>query len=259
MFDVLEGAAIIAIAVVVAVAGLIFARRLIPLRAREQGTGGAGWIYAALHVMYGVILAFSLFLTWQQFSAAQQATISEASEVEELYRLAGQFPESERGQVQKLAVAYARTVINEEWDLLGRGSNSKPSPRAETLAAELRKSVESLDPKTQEQQVLASEGAETVADFEEARLERVLGSHQGMPSILWAVLVIGGIMTVGFTFFFGIRDVRLHALYVAALTVVIVLVLFAIHRIDYPYTGSVKVQPEAFEVVLQRISNGGGG
>lgn len=259
MLDVLEGFVIIAIAVVVAVASLIFARRLVPLRVREQGTGGAGWIYAALHVMYGVILAFSLFLTWQQFSTAQQTTISEASEVEELYRLAGQFPEPQRDHVQETVVSYVRTVVNEEWDLLGRGPNSKPSPRAEALAAELRKSVESLDPKTQEQQVLATEGVETIADFEEVRLERVLGSRQGIPSILWAVLILGGIITIGFTFFFGIRDIRLHALYVAGLTVVIVLVLFAIHRIDYPYTGSVKVRPEPFKVVLQRISEGGGG
>lgn len=257
MFVVLEGVVIIAMAV--AVGCLIFARRLIPLRAREQGTTGAGWIYAALHVMYGVTLAFSLFLTWQQFSTAQSTTTSEASKLEEIYRLAGQFPEPERDRIQELAVSYARTVVGEEWDLLGRGPDSRPSQRAEALSAGLRESIESLEPETQEQQVLAAEGVELIADLEEERLSRVLESRQGIPNILWAVLVVGGVITVGFTFFFGIRDTRLHALYVAALTVVIVLVLYAIHRIDYPYTGSVRVQPEAFKVVLQRISDSGGG
>jgi hypothetical protein len=41
---------------------------------------------------------------------------------------------------------------------------------------------------------------------------------------------------------------------IATLTVVIVLVLYAIYRIEYPFTGEVRVRPDAFELVLQKIS-----
>ncbi len=40
----------------------------------------------------------------------------------------------------------------------------------------------------------------------------------------------------------------------AALTVLIVLVLYIIYRIEYPFTGEVRVTPDAFEFVLQEIS-----
>lgn len=75
-----------------------------------------------------------------------------------------------------------------------------------------------------------------------------------MPSILWTVLVIGGILTVAFTFLFGVEPPWFHRVAIAALTVVIVLVLYTIYRIEYPFTGEVRVRPDAFELVLQKIS-----
>lgn len=257
MSVIIWGVVVILLSVLLAVAGLILVQRLVPLPAREQSTSGAGWIYAALHVMYGVTLAFSLFLTWQQFGMAQETTLSEASRVEEIYRLVEPLPEPEREQVQDFTESYARVVVEEEWPLLGQGSESRPSPQAETLANELRRSIQGLEPDTAGEQVLTAEGVELVAELQEIRLTRLLESRQGIPSILWAVLVIGGAITVAFTFFFGIENPWLHGLSVAALTVVIVLVLYTIYRIEYPYTGDVRVQPEAFELVLQRIEGDG--
>ena len=46
---------------------------------------------------------------------------------------------------------------------------------------------------------------------------------------------------------------RFHRLSIAALTVVVVLVLYTIYRVEYPFTGNVKVEPDAFEMVLQEI------
>ena len=59
-------------------------------------------------------LGFSLFLVWQQYDAAQKMTEREAATVEELYRIAGGFPEPERGRPQDLAASYARIVVEEE-------------------------------------------------------------------------------------------------------------------------------------------------
>jgi len=121
------------------------------------------------------------------------------------------------------------------------------------LAAELRRNIESLDPDTLGEQALTTEAVSLLGELEEIRLSRVVESRQGIPSILWVVLVIGGMITVDFAFFFGLRDPWLHGLAVAALTIVLVLVLYAMYRVDYPYTGIVRVQPEAFEFVLQRM------
>jgi hypothetical protein len=47
---------------------LILAQRLIPLSVRQTHNATTGTIYAALYVMFGVSVGFSLFLVWQQFN-----------------------------------------------------------------------------------------------------------------------------------------------------------------------------------------------
>lgn len=44
-----------------------------------------------------------------------------------------------------------------------------------------------------------------------------------------------------------------HGLSIAALTVIVVLVLFTVYRIEYPFTGNIRIGPDAFEIVLHEI------
>jgi hypothetical protein len=68
--------------------------------------------------------------------------------------------------------------------------------------------------------------------------------------------MIGGILTIAFTFLFALEPPWFHRLSIAALTVVVVLVLFTIYRIEYPFTGNIRVARDAFEIVLQEIERG---
>jgi hypothetical protein len=51
----------------------------------------------------------------------------------------------------------------------------------------------------------------------DARRERLLEADAGLPAILWVVLLIGGMIVVGFTYLFGMRTTVVHTLMVAAL------------------------------------------
>ena len=73
---------------------------------------------------------------------------------------------------------------------------------------------------------------------------------------MWVVLVVGGVITIAFTFLFGLETLWLHALAVAALTVVVTLIIYTIAVLDYPFNGDLRVGPEAFELVLDRIERG---
>jgi hypothetical protein len=59
------------------------------------------------------------------------------------------------------------------------------------------------------------------------------------------VLILGGVITIGFTFFFGVESLWHHALMVSALAVLIALSLLVILTLNLPYTGDVSVKPEA--------------
>jgi hypothetical protein len=249
------GGVVVLASVLTALAGLVVARRLIPLPVRERHTAATGTIYAAVYVMFGLSAGFSLFSVWQQFDAARQTTEAEASGVETIYRLAEGFPEPGRERVQRLAESYGRAVV-EEWPLLERG---RSSPRAETLLDELRRGVQEVEPATDAQGALRTEALGELAELEEDRVLRLVLVREGLPYILWVVLVVGGMLTIAFPYLFGIDAAWLHAATVAGLTVLVALLLHVIGVLDYPFGSGVGVRPDAFEEVLRAIGGNGGG
>jgi hypothetical protein len=162
------------------------------LSLRESHNTAIGTIYAALYVMYALALAFSLFIVWSEFREAQRTTDHEADAVGDLYQLARQFPEPESLRIQELSRSYARVVAKEEWPLLGGGREGRGSPRAQALADELVETVEHFEPATNRQQTLYSQGITLVQILGDNRELRLLESHQGVPLILWVVLIAGG-------------------------------------------------------------------
>jgi hypothetical protein len=254
------GAVVVGVSVLLAIIGQAVVHRLIPFTIRQANTGATGAIYAALYVMFGVSLAFSLFLVSSSFRDAQRTVESEVGNLEDIYRVAGQLPEPAGTRIQELVESYARVVVEEEWPLMGLGAESRQSPQAKALSEELTLSIEDFEASTNLEQALHAQLITLADKLGDNRELRLLESRYGVPSILWTVLVIGGTLTVGFTFLFGIEPPWFHRVAVGALTVVIVLLLYAIYRIEYPFTGvtGVRVEPEAFERLLEEISGRGG-
>ena len=231
----------------VAVVGLAVVQRLVPPERREKHNNVAGFIYAVLGVAYAVLLAFMLIAVWQDYNTAQTNVESEANELAGVYFLASRLPASERTNVQDLARTYARVVVEEEWPMMEQGQTS---PRADSLVRQLRSKLLQFDPRTKGEQVLYERGLTQVHDAVDARRSRLLQVREGIPNLLWVVLVIGGVITVSFTYLFGLKSNRTHALMVAALTLVICGILFTIAEFNNPFSGVVEIRPDAFKEML---------
>ena len=249
------GLLVVLASVAVAVAGLLLTQRFIPLSVRERHNDTTGIIYAALYVMFGVTVGFSLFTVWQQYNAARQVVHSEAASVEQVYRLAERLPEPERSRVQELAVSYAEGVVDEEWSLMKEGRSSS---RMEAHLEELRRSVQGYEPHTDAQDALYAQALAEVDELEENREFRLIAVNEGIPYMVWVVLLVGGVLTIAFTYLFGMESVRLHAVAIAGLTILVSLILHAIGVLDYPFNSGVRVEPDAFEQVLREIGGNGG-
>jgi hypothetical protein len=241
--------------VLAAVVGLVLVQRLVPPGLREEHNDVAGFIYAVVGVAYAVLLAFVVIAVWQDYEAARATVESEANELAGIYFLADRFSEPDRARVQDLARSYARVVVEEEWPLMKQG---EMSPRASSLLSELRSSLLVLDPRTSAEQVLYDRALTQVHEVANARRLRLLEVQQGIPDILWIVLVGGGMITVCFTYLFGLKNNWAHALMVAALTLVIASILFTIGSFDYPFAGATRLQPIAFEEVLRSFEEAQG-
>ena len=251
-FNLVPGLFAISLFVLASVAGLVLVQRMVPIELRKQHNDVAGFIYAVLGIAYAVLLGLVVVAAWEQFQTARNTTEREASELAEVFWLGHRLPEAEGHRLQELARSYARVVVDEEWPLIARGGSS---PRAWELMDEIRLTIQNMNPDTEAEQVLYEQGLERVYDLADARRDRLLDAREGIPPILWVVLVVGAIVTVGFTYLFGLDDTTTHMLMVALLALVIGLILFTIGSLEYPFRGDVHLGPDAFELVLKRFAS----
>ena len=246
------GLLLLCISMLLAAGGLILVQRLVPNEVRMQHNDVAGFIYAVLGVVYAVLLGLMVVAVWEQWNAAAGRADEEASELAEVFWIADRMPESDGHHIQELVRAYARVVVEEEWPLMRQG---KSSQKAWDLLDEIRSGVQDFQPSTPAQQVLYEQGLERVHELADARRERLLDADQGLPSILWVVLLIGGVVVIGFTYLFGLDSTVTHLLMVASLALVIALVLFTVAELDFPFRGGIRIGPEAMERVLSGLEN----
>jgi len=132
---------------------------------------------------------------------------------------------------------------------MGKG---RVSPHAEQRAHQLARAVRELSPKTADQSELYADALGRMEIMRENRALRTTEVREGIPSVVWVVMVSGALITVGFTYLFAMRSFKLHAVATGALTVV-VLLLLTIAVLDHAFDGDVRVAPEAFELALKEM------
>jgi hypothetical protein len=185
------GVLIVLVAVLVAVGGLVLVQRIVPSTLRQQHNDVAGFIYAVVGIVYAVLLALVVIASWEEHEAAKETVESEANELAEVFWLAHSLPESEGRQLQELARSYARVVFDEEWSLMAR--EGQASAEAWELLDEMRLVVQGLDVGTRADQVIYTQGLERIHDVADARRTRLVEANEGIPVILWIVLVVGAL------------------------------------------------------------------
>src|SRR5215208_150217 len=90
-----------------ALAGFELVQRLVPADSRQRHNDVAGFIYAALGVIYAVLLALVVIAVWEEYQAASETVEQEANAVAEIYWLANRLPEPQGTHLQELARSYA--------------------------------------------------------------------------------------------------------------------------------------------------------
>jgi hypothetical protein len=241
-----------------ALAGFELVHRLVPADLRQRHNDVAGFIYAALGVIYAVLLALVVISVWEEYQAAAETVEQEANSVAEIFLLGHELPEPEGTHIQELARAYAEEVVNKEWPLMAQGNQSVLEQEAGTPAGwdiidDLRATVHGFEPHTKAEEQLYAEGLDQVGRLGDARRTRLIASEEGVPGILWAVLIFGGIATVGFTYLFGLQSTWAHRLMVVTLAAVIGLVLFTIGALGHPFSGGARIGTGFFELILKRM------
>lgn len=213
--------------------------------------------------MYAILLALLVVSAWHDREAAKDNTEKEANAVAEIFWVAHDLPEPEGPNLQELARSYAQTVVDEEWPLmqqtgskwtlLEQGSSAASDPRGWELVDEIRGSLQEWQPATEVERSFQSRALDQVQDLADARRMRLVEAGERLPVILWVLVVVGGLITMGFTYLFGLENARAHRVMVLALAVILSLAILTIGVLETPFAGTTQITPEAFNLILERF------
>ena len=246
---------IVASSTALAMSMLLLLHKFWPPQLRMAHNDMVGPSLGVIGTTYAVIIAFMLSGVWSQFQTAEVNAEQEANCLVNIYRFAESFPPAEGPKVQQLAVEYSKVMISDEWQAMEHEASSE---HAHTLMRALWRALPSIDGQNIAQHTAVDHAITELSSMTEHRRIRLLESHQKLPGILWSVLIIGGIITVGSTCVFGVDNFSLHLVQVFAITLLLSVMLVAIAEIDQPFQGDVRVAPDGFRYALDSFDKWSG-
>jgi hypothetical protein len=243
MFAWIWGLLFVGTAVCLAIAGMFVVRRSVTLSTLESHNQVAGYIYSVVGVVYAVMLAFIAIVVWQQHTTVQTQVEQEANQLGDLYRNAQVFAPEVRMRLQNQIRAYSRTVVEKEWPAMAKGETS-----ADAWAAfnQLWRAYQQVEARNDYESVWYAKSLDRLDELGDYRRLRLISNRAAVPALMWVVLLAAGIITIGFSFFFGAQNSAAQALMIAGLSATVGLVLFLIWALNHPFAGLVRVEPMPF-------------
>ncbi|MER2529043.1 MAG: hypothetical protein ABTR07_14045 [Candidatus Competibacter denitrificans] len=236
-----------AIAVSFSITGFLVVHRYIPVRIRQIHNDVAGFVFATLGTTYGVLLAFVVIVVWEQFNDTEIAVENESSTALVLYHNILAYPnKSSSALLLQEFIDYARlSSINQTPLNADKFTEDTALERLLTVCG-------SLVPVSQHEQILYSQILQNLNDLAKYRGLRLQAAIEELPGVVWVGLVMGGIITIGFTFLFGTENLWAHVVMMSLLATMIAIVVYVVIELDHPTMGAVKAGlPEAYSKILK--------
>jgi hypothetical protein len=254
MSDIVAFVAVIVAIVVAALLGLTIVRRTVSHDRLAQHTDIAGYVYAVIGVIYAVILAQVVIAAWEEYRDARSVAADEANAVLNLARLAQVWSAEDRLQVEEALSAYAQHVVDVEWPAMAAGEFDESLHT--TLIHTLWQSVNRAGSRAGNRDPPYAAALQQLDALDEARRSRVLLGEDRLPQAMTATLIIGAIVTVGFSYLFAVDDGWIHALITASLATLVALLLLLNYQLETPFAGVSAIEPTAMELVRSEIDAG---
>ncbi|MGI8771841.1 MAG: hypothetical protein ACR2JE_10420 [Acidobacteriaceae bacterium] len=253
MLDTLQNALIIVVGVACSLGLMAALNRFWSWEKRRAHNDLIGWQLSILGTTYAVVIGFMLYTVWTDFGIADVNATSEANALVNVYRLAEGLPQAQATQLRQLCHTYADVMIKEEWPAMAHDdSGGFQSNQINHLMWHTLMSVKAASPTE-----LAAEdhALYELSELTQHRRTRQLQSVSSIPTVLWFVLLVGGVVTIVSSCMFGSASSGLHAYQVFAFSLLITALLVAIADIDRPFQGSVHVSDAAFRRARQNMDN----
>ena len=247
------GVSFIVLIVMMSVIGQVFVRRHFCKEQIEACHQVGGTMIQVMGTLYAVILGLIVLDAMAKFDTAESIIVNESQSLLVVFELAEQFKDQGKGEaIKHLTEDYIHQVITNDWELM---SEDVFNYKAHDILRELINVVKKIEPKTEnEKQVFPVLLQESISVWK-YRVARVNQSQYGIPPIEWVMLLTGGVITIGFTYFFRIEHQQIQSIMTGLFTLIIAMNLYMVLLFSEPYAGNFQVSKRSL-ITIQEIMKG---
>lgn len=210
----------------------------------------AGFKFAVVGVLYAVMLAFVVIAVWEDFRKTEAAVRDEAKAVIDLHRISFALPQQGGAEIRKHLTAYVNDVREQEWQTMAVGESSDAVAKD---LDQLSRAIFDVSPQDGQELALYQHALGLLSVVTDNRNERLDSSEGSMPGLLWFVLIVGGMLTLGYPAFFGSTNLLAQILMTAALAGLVALAMLLGLAFDYPFTGDARISAAPFDQALRQM------
>lgn len=212
---------------------------------------GIGYALGVMGALYSIIVAFVIYMVWDQFNRVQAGVAHEASALEDLCRVAEFL--SDRDATGRIRVAVRQYIKSTSGDEPHRLAQGQVSAIAEEHFSGLCHGVRGANVKTEKDGVVYRELLNALMRVREARDARLSVSATRIPSTLWQLVVFASCVILGGFLVLGVRSVLLSLAVVAAVAGSFAFLLSVIKDMDNPFVGVWNVSYAPMTTVAIRM------
>lgn len=235
-------ALVLTVSVLYAVAAVLAVRRLRwRLDADDNATAAA--LHAFVGVLYAVALGLLVVAAQGADSEVRKAVADEANATGNLWRVAGGLEPANRLRFRREIADYVRLVVADEWPATQHARASEATWRA---MDRLANGVYTFVPTGPHEERVYPQLVGEMEEVLDARRERLYLGQEGVGAVTWTIILLGGMITIGFAAFFRMGSVRAHLLLTGLAAAMFGLMLFLLLAMDHPLWGRVSIDPGAF-------------
>ncbi|HEX6749840.1 MAG TPA: hypothetical protein VF092_21285 [Longimicrobium sp.] len=239
-------ALILALCIAYAVSVVLLVRRR-TWQVGEEDNATAAALHAFLGVLYAVALGLLVISAQEDSDDVEHAVASEANAIGDLYRVTEGLEPASRMALQRQVARYVQSVITVEWPATQRAENS---PATWDAMDDLSHGIYTFRPSTPQEERVYPQLVNEIEEVLDARRDRLFLGERGVGAVTWTIILLGGVITIGFAAFFNMRNGRAQLILTSLLAVMFGLMIFLMTAMDHPLWGRVSVDPGPFRELV---------
>ncbi len=198
--------------------------------------------------IYAFILGFSMITLWGIYQNAETTVTKEAEVALNMYRLSPGLPNS--GHFRDLLKEYVKIVKDDEWKEMEKGTFH---PKIDSINDSLWAELNAIKPKAPENFSTYNNLIIMLADMGERRMERLLLLDGSLYTQMWALIYIGGFLSLFGFFFTSTGQAKVQFISDFMMICMIVFTIYLIYELDQPFSGNLHIEPKAFNIVYEKM------